>query len=44
MVIIISVLYNTVFFLAFRRTDEFAYLWDMAARKVPALQKIHLRR
>jgi O-antigen/teichoic acid export membrane protein len=44
MVIIISVLYNTVFFLAFRRTDEFAYLWDVAARKVPALQKIHLRR
>jgi hypothetical protein len=44
MVIIISVLYNTLFFLAFCRTDEFAYLWDVAARRVPALQKIHLRR
>jgi hypothetical protein len=44
MVIIITVLYNTVFFLAFCRTDEFAYLWDVASRKIPALQKKHTRR
>jgi O-antigen/teichoic acid export membrane protein len=43
MVIIITVIYNTVFFLVFRRTDEFAYLWEIAARRIPALRKVKIR-
>lgn len=39
MVIIITVIYNGVFFLAFRNTEEFAYLWEVAAGKIPALRK-----
>ena len=39
MVIIISLIYNCVFFLVFHKTEEFAYLWDVAARKIPVLRK-----
>ncbi|MCD7726123.1 MAG: polysaccharide biosynthesis protein [Clostridiales bacterium] len=39
MAVIISVIYNSVFFLAFCKTEEFAYLWDVAARKLPFLSK-----
>lgn len=34
MAVIISVLYNLVFFVIFRKTEEFAYLWGVVERKV----------
>lgn len=34
MAVIISVLYNLVFFVIFRKTEEFAYLWGLVERKV----------
>lgn len=43
MVVIISVIYNGVFFLVFHRTEEFAYLWEVAVRKLPALRKLEKR-
>lgn len=39
MVLIITVLYNTVFLLMFHRTDEFAYLWNVVASKIPGLKR-----
>ena len=39
MVIVISIIYNVVFFLVFHKTEEFGYLWDVAARKIPVLRK-----
>lgn len=34
MAVIVSVLYNLVFFVIFRKTEEFAYLWGLVERKV----------
>lgn len=39
MVVIITVIYNGIFFLAFHKTEEFAYLWNVAAGKLPVLRK-----
>lgn len=39
MVVIITVIYNGIFFLAFHKTEEFAYLWEVVAGKIPALRK-----
>lgn len=39
MVVIISVIYNGVFFLIFGRTEEFAYLWKVVSKKIPVLRK-----
>lgn len=39
MVLIVTVFYNMVFWLVFHRTDEFAYLWDVAVRKLPGLRR-----
>jgi hypothetical protein len=44
MVVIVTVIYNAVFFFVFHRTDEFAYLWEVAVRRIPALRKVDLRR
>lgn len=43
MAVLISVIYNGVFFLAFCRTQEFAYLWDVVVRKIPSLRKLGKR-
>ncbi len=39
MVLIITVLYNAVFLLAFHRTEEFAYLWNVMVSKIPGLKR-----
>lgn len=39
MVLFVTVLYNGVFLLAFHRTEEFTYLWNVVARKMPGLRK-----
>ena len=39
MVVIITVIYNGIFFLAFHKTEEFAYLWEVAAGRIPVLRK-----
>ena len=36
---IISVLYNMIFFVIFRRTEEFGYLWGLVKKKVPGLRR-----
>lgn len=43
MALAVTVVYNLVFFLVFRRTDEFSYLWDIAAGKIPMLRKFDRR-
>ena len=40
MAVIISILYNLVFLIMFRKTEEFAYLWGLVERKVPGLRKM----
>lgn len=40
MAIIITLVYNTVFFLLFRKTQEFDYLWNLAAGRLPLLKKL----
>ena len=39
MVVIITVIYNGIFFLAFHKTEEFTYLWEVAAGRIPVLRK-----
>lgn len=39
MVLFVTVLYNGVFLLAFHRTEEFIYLWNVVAKKMPGLRK-----
>lgn len=39
MVLLVTVLYNGVFLLVFHRTDEFAYLWNVVAKKLPGFRK-----
>lgn len=39
MVLLVTVLYNGVFLLVFHRTDEFAYLWNVVADKLPRFRK-----
>ena len=39
MVVIITVIYNGIFFLAFHKTEEFAYLWEVVAGRIPVLRK-----
>ncbi len=43
MIILISIIYNLTFFLLFMRTQEFEYLWNLAAARVPFLRKIRRR-
>lgn len=38
--LIITVLYNLVFLAVFHRTEEFSYLWNAVACRLPALKKI----
>lgn len=40
MVVLITMLYNLVFLAVFHRTEEFSYLWDAVAARVPALGRI----
>lgn len=40
MVIVITLLYNLLFLLAFCRTQEFLYLWHAVIAKLPALRKL----
>ncbi|MBQ6807029.1 MAG: oligosaccharide flippase family protein [Lachnospiraceae bacterium] len=40
MAAVIMLIYNLVFFVIFRKTEEFGYLWDLFAKKMPFLQKI----
>lgn len=40
MVIIITLLYNLVFLAVFHRTEEFAYLWNAVAVRIPAFGKL----
>lgn len=35
MAAVITLVYNGIFFLLFRRTQEFAYLWNLAAGRLP---------
>ena len=44
MVVIVSVLYNVVFLAVFHRTEEFSYLWDVAAARIPLLKRISVRK
>lgn len=39
MMIVITVVYNAVFFLLFRKTQEFKYLWSLFADKIPFMRK-----
>lgn len=39
MVLIITVFYNGVFLLVFHKTDEFAYLWNIVAKKITGLRE-----
>lgn len=39
MALIVTVLYNAVFLLVFHRSDEFSYLWNVAAQKLPGLRR-----
>lgn len=43
MAVIVTAVYNMVFFLLFCRTQEFGYLWALAAGKVPFLRKFGRR-
>lgn len=40
MVILITLLYNLVFLAVFHRTEEFSYLWDAVAARIPVLGRI----
>lgn len=40
MIILISIVYNLTFFLLFKRTQEFEYLWNLAAGRLPFLKKL----
>lgn len=44
MVIVITLLYNLVFLAVFHRTEEFAYLWNAVAGRIPALGKFGFRK
>lgn len=44
MVLLITLLYNLVFLAVFHRTEEFSYLWEAVAARVPALGKISAKR
>lgn len=44
MVIVITLLYNLVFLAVFHRTEEFAYLWNAVAAKIPALGRLGFRK
>lgn len=40
MAFIVTLVYNLVFFVVFGKTDEFDYLWKLAAKKLPFLRRI----
>ena len=40
MAVVITLIYNLFFFVIFRKTEEFGYLWDLFAKKLPFLRKI----
>lgn len=40
MAVLISIVYNLTFFLLFKRTQEFEYLWNLTAGRVPFLKKM----
>lgn len=40
MVVLITLLYNLVFLAVFHKAEEFSYLWDAAAARIPALGRI----
>lgn len=40
MAAIITIIYNLVFFTIFRKTEEFDYLWELFAKKLPFMRKI----
>ena len=40
MAVVITLIYNLVFFAIFHKTEEFAYLWELFAKKLPFLRKI----
>lgn len=44
MVLLVTLLYNLVFLAVFHRTEEFSYLWEAVAARVPALGKISAKR
>ncbi len=40
MVVLITLLYNLVFLAVFHKAEEFSYLWDAVAARIPALGRI----
>ena len=40
MVVVITLFYNAVFLAVFHRTEEFIYLWEAVAARMPALKRI----
>ncbi len=38
--VVVTIVYNTIFFLIYKRTEEFDYLWKLLVRKLPFLKKI----
>lgn len=44
MVVAITLLYNLLFLLVFHKTEEFHYLWDVVAAKLPVVKKFPKRR
>ena len=39
MVIVVTLVYNVIFLLLFRKTQEFGYLWALASGRIPLLRK-----
>ena len=39
MVLLVTVMYNAVFLLAFHRTEEFSYLWNVVVQKIPGFRR-----
>ncbi len=39
MVLLVTVMYNAVFLLIFHRTEEFSYLWNVVAQKIPGFRR-----
>ncbi|MDE7246948.1 MAG: hypothetical protein K2N43_03590, partial [Lachnospiraceae bacterium] len=44
MVVVITLLYNLVFLAVFHRTEEFTYLWNAVAARIPALGRLSVKK
>lgn len=43
MVLIVTVVYNGIFFLLFKKTQEFEYLWTLLTGRIPFLKRLHIK-